>query len=289
MILVVGATGMLGGLIARRLLESGAQVRILVRQGSDSSDLERAGAEPVTGDLRQPDTLAAACRGVRTLITTANSARRGPPDTVEAVDLSGNRSLVEAAQQAGVEHFIFMSGGPATSLDSTIPFVRAKAETEARVRESGMTFTILRAQPYFEIWVGMVVTAPALRGDAVTYIGSGERKHSMISVADVAEFAVAAVDHPAARNQLLLMAGPEPISWRDAVAAFERALGRPIEQRGVEPEEPVPGVPEQIHPLLASFDTYDSALDSSELARTFGVRLTSVDEYARRVSAPAAG
>ena len=289
MILVVGATGMLGGLIARRLLETGAQVRILVRPGSDFSDLERAGAEPVTGDLKEPDTLAAACRGVRTVVTTANSARRGQPDTVEAVDLNGNRSLVEAAQQAGVEHFIFMSGGPATSLDSAIPFVRAKAETEARVRESGMSFTILRAQPYFEIWVGMVVTAPALRGDVVTYVGSGERKHSMISVADVAEFAVAAVGHPAARNQLLLMGGPEPISWRDAVAAFERALDRRIQQRGVPPDQPVPGVPEQIHALLASLDTYDSTLESAELARTFGIQLTSLDEYARRVAAPEAG
>jgi NADH dehydrogenase len=279
---------MLGGMIARRLLEKGAQVRILVRHGSDYAELEGAGAEPVIGDLKEPNTLAAACRGVRTVITTANSARRGPPDTVEAVDLNGNRSLVEAARQAGVEHFIFMSGGPATSPDSEIPFVRAKAETEARVRESGMSFTILRAQPYFEIWVGMVVTAPALQGNVVTYVGGGERKHSMISVADVAEFAVAAVDHPAARNQLLLVGGPEPISWRDAVAAFERALDRPIEHRGVPPDQPVPGVPQQIHALLASLDTYDSVLDTTELARTFGVRLTSVDEYARQVAGPAA-
>lgn len=284
MILVVGATGMLGGMIAERLLQGGSQVGILVRPGSDYARLERLGAEPVIGDMKEPQTLAAACRGVRTVITTANSARRAPPDTAEAVDLIGNANLVEAARDAGVEHFIFMSGGPATSLDSDIPFVRAKAETERRVRESGMTFTILRAQPYFEIWVGMVVTRPALAGEVVTYVGTGERRHSMISVADVAEFAVAAVDHPAARDQLLVLSGPEPISWRDAVAAFERALGRPIQQRGVPPGEPVPGVPEQIHPLLASFDTYDSPLDATDLARTFGVRLTRIDDYARQMA-----
>ncbi len=284
MILVVGATGMLGGRIAQRLLEGGQQVRILVRPGSDYAELERAGAQPVIGDLKEPDTLAAACRDVGTVITTANSARRGPPDTVEAVDLDGNRSLIEAAREAGVKQFVLMSGGPGTSLDSPIPFVRAKAESEVRLRESGMTYTILRSQPYFEIWVGMVVAAPALSGNPVTYVGSGERKHSMISVADVAEFAAAAVDHPDARNQLLQLAGPEPISWRDAVAAFERALDRPIEHHGVPPEQPVPGVPEQIHGLLASLDTYDSPMDISDLARAFGVRLSSIDDYARQMA-----
>lgn len=287
MILVVGATGMLGGRIAQRLIERGERVRVLVRPGSDHADLERTGAEPALGDIKQPDTLAAACDGVATVITTANSARRGPPDTVGAVDLHGNRSLVEAARNAGVERFIFMSGGPATSLDSPIPFVQAKAETEDRVRESGMTYTIVRSEPYFEVWLGMVVAGPALRGDEVIYVGSGERKHSMISFADVAEFITAAIDHPAARNQVLTLGGPEPISWRDAVAAFERALGRPISHRGVPPSELVPGVPEQIHGLLASFDAYDSPIDMTELARTFGVRLTSVEQYARQVAVPA--
>jgi len=51
----------------------------------------------------------------------------------------------------------------------------------------------------------------------------------------------------------------------------------------------VPGIPDAIHPLLASFDTYDSPLDTSELARSFGVRLTSIDEYARQIAAVPAG
>ena len=69
--LVVGSTGLLGGMIARQLLAKGAPLRVLVRGGS--TDL--AGAEAVRGDLKDRASLDAACRGVTTVITSANSAQ----------------------------------------------------------------------------------------------------------------------------------------------------------------------------------------------------------------------
>ena len=77
MILVVGSTGNLGGSIARRLLAEGKEVRILVRPGSSYRDLVDDGAEPVTGDLKEPASLHAACAGVDALVTTANAIGRG--------------------------------------------------------------------------------------------------------------------------------------------------------------------------------------------------------------------
>ena len=62
MILVVGATGALGGLIARRLLADGRKVRILVRPGSTYQPLVAAGAEAIIGDLKEPSSLRAACQ-----------------------------------------------------------------------------------------------------------------------------------------------------------------------------------------------------------------------------------
>jgi len=73
MILVVGSTGLVGGMIIRRLLEQRTDVRILVRPGSDYQPLVEAGAQPVEGDLKNPASLAAACAGVETVITTASS------------------------------------------------------------------------------------------------------------------------------------------------------------------------------------------------------------------------
>jgi uncharacterized protein YbjT (DUF2867 family) len=89
-ILVVGATGMLGGAIVRRLLEQGDSVRALVRGDAGARALTEAGAETVRGDLKDAASLARACDGVSALITTANSAARGGEDNVDTVDLDGN-------------------------------------------------------------------------------------------------------------------------------------------------------------------------------------------------------
>jgi uncharacterized protein YbjT (DUF2867 family) len=121
MILVVGATGVVGGMIVRQLLEEDKVVRILVRRDSPSSqlvqqglatsaeELIKAGAQPVYGDLRDRASLDVAVEGVETVITTANAAMRGGTDNPQSVDLEGNRNVIEAARDAGVEHFIFVS------------------------------------------------------------------------------------------------------------------------------------------------------------------------------------
>jgi len=138
MILVVGATGQLGGLIARMLLGQGKPVRVLVRDGSSYDELVTAGAQAVTGDLKDPDSLRAACAGVDAVVSTANSTARGGADTVETVDRAGNRNLIDAAAAAGVRHFVFVSAIGARPEHPT-PLLRAKGEAERRLRGSGMT------------------------------------------------------------------------------------------------------------------------------------------------------
>ena len=141
MILVVGATGVVGGMIARGLLEQGKEVRVLVRRDTPSSQLVQhglatsaeslieSGAQPVHGDLRDRASLAA-LEGVGTVVTTANSAMRGGADNPQSVDLEGNRNLIEAARDAGVGHFVFVSLLGAAP-DHPAPFMQAKGQSEA--------------------------------------------------------------------------------------------------------------------------------------------------------------
>jgi uncharacterized protein YbjT (DUF2867 family) len=148
MILVVGATGIVGGMIARGLLEQGREVRILVRHDSPSSQLVQqglatsaeeliaSGAHAVHGDLRDRASLSAAIEGVDTVISTANSAMRGGSDNPQSVDLEGNRNLIEAAREAGVEHLVFVSLLGADP-DHTVPFMRAKGCRFATRRAAG--------------------------------------------------------------------------------------------------------------------------------------------------------
>jgi uncharacterized protein YbjT (DUF2867 family) len=279
-ILVIGSTGDLGGLIARSLLDRGAQIRILVREGSSYEDLVEAGAEAVTGDLKDTGSLRAACAGMEAVITTANSVARGGEDTVESVDRKGNRDLVEAAAGAGVGRFVFVSalGAAASSPD---PFLRAKGEAEEALRASGMTWTILEPNLYMEIWVPAIVGGPALAGKPVTFIGEGRRRHSMVARHDVAAYAVRALEKKEAENQTLVIGGPQPLSWQDVVAAFEEELGHPIAIRQLPPGEPMPGFPDAMTGLVASLETYDSPIDMSGRVSTYGVTPTPVAEFIR--------
>jgi len=265
------------------LLAQGQPIRILVRPQSNYQPLADAGAQVVLGDLKQRDSLDAACQGADTVITTANSAARGGEDTVQTVDLQGNRNLIDAAKATGVKQFIFVSVLTADP-NSPVPFIQAKGKTEDALRASGIPYTILAPNGFMEVMVAGVVGMPAMMGQPVTIVGGGRRKHSFISVSDVAAFMLAAIGNPAAINQKLLLGGPQSLSFRDAVAIYERVLGHQIQVRSVTPGEPVPGLPQMVAHLLAGLDTYDSPIDMTETARTFGIQLTLLEEVARRTA-----
>src|SRR6266566_7907611 len=287
MILVVGATGKLGSTVTRMLLAQGQPVRIFARSHSPYQPLVDAGAQVVLGDLKQRSSLNAACEGVDIVITTASAGERGGEDTVQTVDWEGNRNLIDAAKTAGAKQFIYVSVAFADP-NSPVPIWQAKGKTEDYLRTSGIPYTIIAPNGFMEVLIPMVVGMPALMGQPVTIVGEGRRKHSYISAGDVAAFILAAIGNPAAINQKLLLGGPEPLSLRDAVAIYERVLGHRIPISSVAPGEPVPGFPEMVAQLLAGLDTYDSPLEMTETARTFGIQLTPLEEVARRAATSAA-
>lgn len=278
MILVVGATGQLGGLITRELLHQGTSVRVLVRIGSTYDGLVTAGAEAVIGDLKDLDSVRAACRGVDAVITTANAIGRTGEDNLESVDHLGNANLVDAAAAEGVRQFVFISALGADA-EHPMPLLRAKGLTEQRARSSGMAWTVLQPNFYMDTWIPPVVGGPALAGQPVTLVGDGRRQHSMVAMRDVASYAVAALDHPEARGQTLPIGGPQPVTWREVVAAFERELGRDLPVQTIAPGESIPGLPDIVSELAAAIAGYDSPLDMTGLAMTYGVVPTPLAEF----------
>jgi uncharacterized protein YbjT (DUF2867 family) len=284
MILVAGATGLVGSMIAQSLLEQRQTVRILVRAGADYRPLVDRGAEPALGDLKVPHSLVQACRDVDVLVTTATAGHRGGADTPQTVDLEGNRHLIDAARGAGVTQFIFVSALTAT-LDHPLPLLRAKAATEEALRKSGLTHTIVAANGIMEVMIPLVVGDRVRAAQPVTLVAEGRRRHSFVAARDVAAFAVAAVNHPHAFNRRIAVGGPSAVSWRDIVGAYERVSGRSIPVRWVAPGEllpdlpPVPGLTEMVSGLLAALETFDSPVDMTDTSRTFGVTPTSLHEF----------
>jgi uncharacterized protein YbjT (DUF2867 family) len=281
MILVAGATGDLGGRIAGLLLDASAPVRVLVRTPEAARAWTRRGAEARQGDLSEPASLDAACAGVSVVVTTANSAARGGKDTPRSVDLEGNRSLIDAAKRAGVGRFVFVSALIADP-ESPDPFLRAKGRTELYLRESGLQHSILAPDMFMEVWLQMVVGGPALRGEPVVLVGEGARKHSFISAGDVARIAAEiALDTGSAVPSYLPLGGPQALSWTEAVAICERVLRRSLRVERVAPGEPVGALPPFVAGVMAALEGFDTVVDGSEIARGYGFRLTTAEEYFR--------
>jgi len=285
MILVVGASGLLGGMLTRKLLAQGKQVRILTRDSAASFPLTDAGAEAVAGDLKNMASLARAVEGVTTVITTANAAQRigtgDGNDTFANVDLTGNQNLIDAAAAAGVIQFIFTSAFTADA-NSPIEFLSYKGRTEQALAKSGMSYTILAPHLFMEVWFGLVIGTALQTEGRVTLVGRGERRHSFVSVDDIVSVALAAMDNPAALNQRIAVGGPEAVSWTEVVRRVARAIGRDLSIDYVPIGSPLP-LPSATWDLMYSTEMYDAVIPMNEVIDKFGVSLTSLDEVATRL------
>jgi uncharacterized protein YbjT (DUF2867 family) len=294
MILVAGATGFLGREICRRLVEGGKPVRALVRPTSDPeavAQLRGWGVEVVEGDLKDHPSLDWACDGVDAVISTATATRtRQPGDTIESADQNGQLNLVDSARDAGVPRFVFVS--LTGHIESGDPLTRAKRAVERRLRESGMTYTILRPSMFMESWLSPALGFDYVAGRATVY-GSGERKVSWVSLADVAEFAVRSLESPAAENAVIELGGPEALTPREVVKIFEEASGRAFEVQLVSEEAlraqraaAEDALQQTFSALMLAYAAGDE-IPMEETLRTHPVQLHSVREYARQVLAGA--
>jgi uncharacterized protein YbjT (DUF2867 family) len=229
MILVAGATGYLGTEICRLLRERGDDVRALVRGTSSPEKVERLrsfGVELAIGDLKDPPSLDRACQEVDTVISTASSTiSRQPDDSIQTVDHDGQMSLVDSALASGVERYVFVSFSGNLDLESALQ--TAKRTVERAVIDSGMTYTILRPSFFIEVWLSPAFGFDVERGTARIF-GTGDQRMSWISLADVAQFTVACIDHPAAQNAVFELGG-EAVSPNELVQEVERRTGKPME------------------------------------------------------------
>lgn len=288
--LVVGATGMVGSEVCRRLTAAGKAVRALVRTSSDPdkvSKLRAMGVETVQGDLRDRASLGAACKGVEAVITTASSmpfAYKPGENDIRTTDLEGEISLIDAAKAAKVRQFIYTSSSG--NLDLDFPIRNAKRAVEQHLKESGMTYTILRPSFFMEVWLSPACGFDPANAKAAIY-GDGSKPLSMIAVGDVAAFAVASLENVAARNATLELGGPEALTPLQIVKVFEQAHGRTFEVQFVPAEALAAQQNAATDPMQQSFSglmrcyAAGDPIDMRETLKAFPMRLTSVEEFAR--------
>jgi uncharacterized protein YbjT (DUF2867 family) len=291
MILIVGSTGRVGREVARTLLEKHETVRALVRPQADAAKIEslaRDGAELTEGDLKDPASLRKACHGIDTVVTTASatiSAVEG--DSIGSVDGQGQLALVDAAREAGVRHFIYLSFSG--NIAGGFPLHDAKRAVERHLQDSGMTWTIVRPSFFMEVWLSPHAGFdPA--GGTVRMFGSGDQGVSFVSASDVARFVAGCVGNPAVVNQIIELGGPEPVSFQSVAALFERKLGRTIAREHVPEqalEQQMRGAPDALQRTragLALAAARGDAIDVRPALAKVRIRLTTIEEFVGRAA-----
>jgi uncharacterized protein YbjT (DUF2867 family) len=224
-VLLTGATGLIGTALLPRLLAAGRPVRCLVR------DPRRLGAERVRvqialGDLADPPSFRNALRGVDTVLHLAAAIRDQRGGSIEELNGIATWRMVEAARRAGVEHFVFLSAQGA-SAHSRARFMRAKALAEDAVADAGVPHTIFAPSIVYapgDVFLTLLERMSLL--PVVGVSGSGRALFQPIWAQDVADCVMAALERRAAGARYEL-SGPDTLSHESIIDIVLRAAGRP--------------------------------------------------------------
>ena len=290
MILVIGASGVLGREVTRQLLGAGHRVRATSRDPAKLTDLRSLGAEGMPADLIDRGSLDRACSGVQAVLAAAHSLFGAGKYASAAVDGAGHRALIDAAKGAGVKRFVYASARGA-SPDHPVDFMRTKAAVERYLEASGLDFTILRPAAFMEWHVHELLGKSIVETGKTTIFGAGVSPNNFIAASDVASFAVAALDGGKPGEATLHLGGPDNICKRDVVRLYEKYLGRPARVRSV----PF-GAMRVMAPLLRPFqpvvsrlltmaiwsETTDQTFDPRDLPPGHSIPLTGVEAFVRK-------
>ncbi len=230
MLLLTGATGLIGSALLPRLTAAGTPVRCLVRDPRRLGP-ERVRVQIALGDLADPPSFRNAMRGVTTVVHLAAAIRDQPGGSIEELGGIATWRMVEAAERAGVEHFVFFSALGATGHDRT-RFLRAKALAEDAVAGGAMPTTTFAPSIVYapgDVWMTMLERLSLL--PLMPLPGRGRALYQPIWAQDVADCVMAALERgpgsAGERHERFELAGPETLSHEAIVRLALESFGRP--------------------------------------------------------------
>jgi uncharacterized protein YbjT (DUF2867 family) len=211
LIAVTGATGELGGRVARRLSDRGIEQRLVVRDPSRAPELEGANVRQASG-FHDGDGMRAALEGVHTLFLVP---------AAEAVDrVEQHYTAVDAAAAAGVQRIVYLSFVNARP-DAAFTLVRHHYLTEARIRAAGVAFTFVRMNMYMDFLPAMFGEDGVIRGPA------GNGRLGAVLRDDVADVVAAVLTGEGHDGETYDVTGPEAFTLHEAAATITEVTGRP--------------------------------------------------------------
>ena len=223
-ILLTGASGYVGGKLLRGLLDSGHDVRCLVRNPDAFTERDALGVESVQGDVLDPETLSLAFEGIRTAYYLVHSMAGG--HDFEQRDRDAAQNFAQAAKAAGVRRIIYL-GGLAEESESLSPHMRSRREVGEILRSSGV--------PTLEFQASIIIGAGSLSFEIMRVLV--ERVPIMtpprwvrtlcqpISIHDVVGYLLEALDYDATDTRIFQIGGADQVSYQDLMREYQRRRG----------------------------------------------------------------
>jgi hypothetical protein len=230
-VLVVGATGQLGGVISRKLIVAGVPVRALARRRDKLEALAAPGVEIAAIDLLDLAKLTESCRGISQIIATANNNMGTGAASPMRIDLAGYQNLCAAARNTGVRRLLYVSFRGA-SPHLPVDIFRLKWHIEDVIRRSGVPYVILRPTAFMDVWIDQLIADGIRKKGVATLFGDGTAVANYIAVEDVVD-----------------CGGPSDISYNDLTTLIERRL----QARGKRRHIPVAAM-KLLPPLIRPFN-----------------------------------
>ena len=215
-VLVLGGTGTVGSQVVRELLARGAEVSVLTR---DPKKALPAGVRGVAGDLLDPGTIRMAFAGMESVFLL---------NALSATECHEGLMAVNGARMAGVGKVVYLSVHDVDKAPH-LPHFGAKLPVETALKASGLGFTILRPNNFFQndLWY-----KDAMLGYDVYPQPFGDVGLSRVDVRDIAEAAAIALTTGAANGETLNLVGPDVLTATATASTWGGVLGRKIAYGG---------------------------------------------------------
>jgi NAD(P)H dehydrogenase (quinone) len=278
-IAITGASGQLGGLAIRHLMNKGvaaSNIIGIVRNPEKATALTELGIEVRTGDYDHPASLEKAFAGVAKLLFVSASSMDN------TLRIRQHASVVEAARNAGIKHIVYTSFSFAEKMK--IGLENVHLATEYMIRATDIPYTFLRNGFYLELLVNESLKGAIASGEIITSVPSGAMNY--ITRNDLALAAATVLSGQGHENRTYELTSPVPFTYDEFAAILSDVSGQQIRHRAVSPDEAFQsmvsaGAPEgmagfMVHGVYAAIESGQFAYPSEDLVKLIGDAYTTV-------------